>query len=41
MTDVSQAAWRKASTSVRNGGCVEVAADIPRESCGFTQIVNW
>jgi hypothetical protein len=25
MTDLSQAAWRKASLSVHNGGCVEVA----------------
>ena len=29
MTDLSQAAWRKASLSVHNGGCVEVAADLP------------
>lgn len=29
MADLSQAAWRKASMSVHNGGCVEVAANIP------------
>jgi len=29
MIDLSQAAWRKASLSVHNGGCVEVAANIP------------
>ena len=29
MTDLSQAAWRKASLSAHNGGCVEVAANIP------------
>jgi hypothetical protein len=29
MTDLSQAAWRKASLSVHNGGCVEVAANLP------------
>jgi hypothetical protein len=29
MTDLSQAAWRKATASQNNGGCVEVAANIP------------
>lgn len=29
MTDLSQAAWRKARRSQNNGGCVEVAANIP------------
>ncbi len=29
MTDLSQAAWRKASMSSQNGGCVEVAANLP------------
>jgi hypothetical protein len=34
MTDLSQsslteAIWRKASLSVHNGGCVEIAANIP------------
>ena len=28
MTDLSQAAWRKASKSSYNGGCVEVAANL-------------
>jgi hypothetical protein len=28
MTDLSQAAWRKASMSSQNGGCVEVAANL-------------
>jgi hypothetical protein len=27
MNDLSQAAWRKASMSSQNGGCVEVAAN--------------
>ena len=29
MTDLSQATWRKASMSSQNGGCVEIAADLP------------
>jgi hypothetical protein len=29
MTDLSQAAWRKARISSFNGGCVEVAANLP------------
>ena len=29
MTDLSQARWRKASASNYNGGCVEVAANLP------------
>lgn len=29
MTDLSQAIWRKASLSVHNGGCVEVAGNLP------------
>ena len=29
MTDLSQAVWRKASLSAYNGGCVEVAANLP------------
>lgn len=28
MTDLSQAAWRKASRSQNNGGCLEIAANI-------------
>jgi hypothetical protein len=28
MNDLSQAAWRKASMSSQNGGCVEVAANL-------------
>jgi Domain of unknown function (DUF397) len=28
--DLSQAIWRKASLSAYNGGCVEVAANLPR-----------
>ena len=29
MIDLSRAAWRKASISSYNGGCVEVAANLP------------
>jgi hypothetical protein len=29
MVDLSQASWRKASLSAHNGGCVEVAANLP------------
>ena len=29
MTDLSQAIWRKARRSAHNGGCVEVAANVP------------
>ena len=29
MTDLSQANWYKASLSAQNGGCVEVAANLP------------
>ncbi len=29
MTDLSQAARRKASMSSQNGGCVEIAANLP------------
>ena len=29
MTDLSQATWRKASLSAYNGGCVEIAANLP------------
>ena len=29
MTDLSQAVWRKARRSHQNGGCVEVAANLP------------
>jgi len=29
VTDLSQARWRKASLSAQNGGCVEVAANLP------------
>ncbi len=29
MTDLSQADWRKATASQNNGGCVEVAANLP------------
>lgn len=29
MTDLSQAIWRKARLSAQNGGCVEIAANVP------------
>lgn len=29
MTDLSQAIWRKARRSAQNGGCVEIAANLP------------
>jgi hypothetical protein len=29
MFDLSQAAWRKARMSTTNGGCVEIAANLP------------
>lgn len=29
MTDLSQATWRKARRSAHNGGCVEIAANLP------------
>jgi Domain of unknown function (DUF397) len=29
MTDLSRATWRKATRSSHNGGCVEIAADLP------------
>jgi hypothetical protein len=29
MTDLSQATWRKALRSQNNGGCVEIAANLP------------
>lgn len=29
MTDLSHAVWRKARRSLNNGGCVEVAANLP------------
>ena len=29
MSDLSRAVWRKASLSATNGGCVEIAANIP------------
>ncbi len=29
MTDLSRADWRKATASQNNGGCVEVAANLP------------
>jgi hypothetical protein len=30
MTDLSRAIWRKARLSSHNGGCVEIAANLPR-----------
>ena len=29
MLDLSRAVWRKASSSSHNGGCVEIAANLP------------
>jgi len=29
MTDLSRALWRKATLSSQNGGCVEIAANLP------------
>jgi hypothetical protein len=29
MVDLSQASWRKAGLSAHNGGCVEVAGNLP------------
>jgi hypothetical protein len=29
MTDLSRATWRKATLSSQNGGCVEIAANLP------------
>lgn len=29
MSDLSQAIWRKATLSSQNGGCVEIAANLP------------
>jgi hypothetical protein len=29
MTDLSRAQWRKARRSLHNGGCVEIAANLP------------
>ena len=29
MTDLSRATWRKARCSAHNGGCVEIAANLP------------
>jgi hypothetical protein len=29
VTDLSQAIWRKAALSAQNGGCVEIAANLP------------
>ena len=29
MTDLSAAIWRKARASAHNGGCVEIAANLP------------